>query len=148
MPTSYREQVLAAVFSKLSGLAHFASRRRNHINLLDPKVDYPALVMMDGGDDAEPMDANGRDLLRMRVDVAVAVLTKTSAELGPALSEARAQVLKALGADPTLGGLVSQVRYRGATDPDYADQLGQPAEAVMTLTFLIDAPESAADPYL
>ncbi len=143
---SHRENVLEALFAKLFGLVWFKSRRRNWINMLDPKDDYPALVLFDGGDDLDEYSPVQNEA-RLRADVFVAVRTATPEELGPALSEARARVIQALGADPHLGGLVSQVRHVATTDPDYADQIGQPPEASMTLALTITTLEGVADPY-
>lgn len=144
MTLSARETVLAAFYALLGDIADVKRFRMPAFEL--SVDDLPAVVMIDGGDEAAD-DQVGALQLGQRVAVVGAVSSATADGLGPALSDMRARIRAALGADPTLGGLAKLVRYQSTDDPVVVTESGFDPYAVLSLDYLIEFDEGEFDPY-
>ena len=151
MPTSVREQILTAFFGLFTSLSEFPTKIRNPNYVFEPS-DLPALAQFDGG--AGPLGGDdvssgisGVMRMALRVNVTVGVRSATLEALGPDISAARASVISAVGADPTLGGLVNYIRYDGEEDPILLVEPGAPPAGEVTINFAIIHTEAELDPY-
>ena len=151
MAISVREQALAAFFNLFTGLSAYPIKKRMP-NWLISSGDLPALVQIDGG--ASPLSGDdvssgisGVMRLALRVTVVVGLKATSTDDLGAALSAARADILAAVGADPTLSGLAEHVRWDGDEDPVPLIEEGGPPNAVFAVNFLIIMTEAELDPF-
>ena len=142
MPTSIREQVLAAVAARLGTIGGVTVER----NRVEPVTAFPALVMIDGGHTVTEENA-GLKLYASRFDVEGYVQTTTAAELGPSLSDLYAKTVAALMADRTLGGVAIDVREGELRDPEIDRTPGHAPHAAFSLAFEVDYTTRPADPY-
>jgi hypothetical protein len=151
MPTSVREQALVAFFDLFSGLSAYRLKKRmpNWLIAID---ELPALVQIDGG--ASPLGGDdvssgisGVVRMALRVTVVAGLRSLSTDALGADLSAARADILAAVGADPTLGGLVEHVRWDGDEDPIPLVEEGAPPHAIFAINFLIIHTEAELDPF-
>ena len=136
-----REQVLAAFFARLQGLAN-VSVERNRNREVAPEM-MPALVLLDGSQRRQ--DESGLARYVAEADVEGYVLAASDAALGPALNDLYARTVIAALADPTLGGVSIDVRG-GALDVMIVRESGKPA-AGFSLTFEIEFFAAPADPF-
>ena len=136
-----REQVLAAFFARLQGLAG-VTVERNRNREVTPEM-MPALVLLEGGQRRQ--DETGLARYVAEADVEGYVLAATDAALGPTLNDLYARAVVAALADPTLGGLAVDVR-EGALDVMIVRESGKPA-AGFSLTFEIEFFAAPADPF-
>ena len=142
MPTSIREQILAAFLAQLQAIANVTAER----NRVEPVEAFPSLLMIDGGQSVTDENA-GLKLHVLRVEVEGYVSTATSAELGPALSDLHGQTVLALMADRTLGDLAIDLREGELRDPEIDRTQGHRPFAAFSLAFEIDYFTDPDDPY-
>jgi len=142
MPTSIREQILAAFLARLQTIANVTVER----NRVEPVADFPSLLMMDGGQSVTE-ENTGLKLHALRVEVEAYVGGATAAELGPALSDLHARAVLALMADRTLGDLAIDVREGELRDPEIDRTQGHRPFAAFSLAFEIDYFTDPSDPY-
>lgn len=145
--TDRRELVLAAAFAVLEGIDAIAGLKtfRNPEFELEAH-DLPAVVQVDGGDDVLEENA-GEYLLGQRFAVVVTASGVDGKDVGRKLSAMRANVRKALGADPTFGGLARRVVYAGSADPVTVTDAGAAPYGAMAVHFVADFTEDEADPF-
>jgi hypothetical protein len=144
-PLDRREEALAAALAVLKGIPGTALCER----LPDFRValdELPALVMLDGEDEAEPR-LTGTMQVATRFAVVAACQAADRFALGAALNGWRGRVRAALGADKTLGGRVSVVAYEGCGEPAALDEEGSGPYGALPLLFRIDRFEGEFDPY-
>ena len=142
MPTSIREQILAAFLARLQTIANVTVER----NRVEPVEAFPSLLMMDGGQSVSEENA-GVKLHALRVDIEGYVSAATAAELGPALSDLHGQIVLALMADRTLGDLAIDLREGELRDPEIDRTQGHRPFAAFSLAFEIDYFTDPNDPY-
>jgi len=142
MSTSIREQVLAALESRLGTVAGVTVER----NRVESVTEFPALVMIDGGHTVTD-ENTGLKLYRLRIDVEGYVEATTAAELGPALSDLYAKAVAALMADRTLGGIAIDVHEGELRDPEIDRTQGHGPHAAFSLAFEVDYATNPTDPY-
>lgn len=106
----------------------------------------PCAGVFDGSESAE--DVNAHDML-VRMNVAVELLTiqptltAALSDLNDLLGKLRATI----GANQTLGGAVTRVRYAGCDEPQPVDLSASPCEATLEVQFEVERLESHASPY-
>lgn len=110
-----REQALARFYATWSAGLDDVETQRTVDAAMDPDR-LPAAIQMDGGHQRAARDARV-DQMTGRVTVGLFVTAATGAELPQALNALYARVVRPLMADPTLDGLVSDVRELGLSDP-------------------------------
>ncbi len=142
MPTSIREQILAAFLVRLQTIGNVTVER----NRVEPVEEFPSLLMMDGGQSVTEENA-GVKLHSLRVELEGYVSAATSAELGPALSDLHGQTVLALMADRTLGDLAIDVREGELRDPEIDRTQGHRPFAAFSLAFEIDYFADPNNPY-
>jgi len=142
MPTSIREQILAAFLVRLQTIGNVTVER----NRVEPVEEFPSLLMMDGGQSVTEENA-GVKLHSLRVELEGYVSAATSAELGPALSDLHGQTVLALMADRTLGDLAIDLREGEFRDPEIDRTQGHRPFAAFSLAFEIDYFTDPSDPY-
>ena len=142
MPTSIREQILAAFLARLQTIANVTVER----NRVEPVEEFPSLLMMDGGQSVTEENA-GVKLHALRVEVEGYVGAATAAELGPALSDLYGQTVLALMADRTLSDLAIDLREGELRDPEIDRTQGHRPFAAFSLAFEIDYFTDPSDPY-
>ena len=142
MPTSIREQILAAFKARLDTISGVIVER----NRVEPVTTFPTLIMIDGGQTLSEENA-GLKLYALRVDVEGYVQGVATADLGPALSDLYAQTVKSLMADRTLGDLAIDVREGEMRDPEIDRTQGHSPFAAFSLAFFIDHFTDPNDPY-
>lgn len=116
MASSIREQVLAAAFAAVSGLAGLTVARRNPHVEWEPD-DMPALAFLDGG-----MTLNeafsGQEEWHLDFEIQVWVTGRDDAAVTAAVDARLVEIVNALKADIALGGLVSDLQLQQMTEPD------------------------------
>ena len=142
MPTSIREQILAAFFVRLQTIANVTVER----NRVEPVETFPVLLMIDGGQTVTEENA-GIKLHALRVEVEGYVGAATAADLGPPLSDLHGQTVLALMADRTLGDLAIDLREGELRDPEIDRTQGHRPFAAFSLAFEIDYFTDPSDPY-
>lgn len=144
MPQTVRETVLDGVEAVLAGIPGYQVLRLPSYAI--GADDMPALILIDGGDDVT--DRLTAELsLELRFAVVCAVTGDDGHELARNASQARGQVLAALGADPTLNGLVELVRYLGSDDPAVSNDPGETPYAAYALQWAVEYGEAEGNPY-
>ena len=148
---SIREQALAAFFNRFAGLTEYPLRKRMPNWLIDVN-DLPALVQLDGGSsplggDDVSSGISGIVRIALRVSIVIGINASNTDVLGPELSKARADVLKAALANPTLDGIVEHVRWDGDEDPVTLLEEGSPPHAILAINFVIIHTEAELDPF-
>ncbi|AWJ86324.1 hypothetical protein TSH58p_22680 (plasmid) [Azospirillum sp. TSH58] len=149
MPTSVREQVLAAFETLLGSVtapnvpgtfAVYRGRRK-----AVPETNLPALVMQASIISQDQFNAGVvRNLERVAVSALVKETTDTA--LDQALADVSAAVQKAVEADPTLGGLVVDTNLSEADQATANDEgIGGIGEAF--LAFTVEFWTRPGDPY-
>jgi hypothetical protein len=164
MPTSIREQALAAFKSQLDAVTGMASITRDDYGQTAPGS-LPALIMVDGGqsrtialgNDSGQSGAAGSDrdgevfgqeTYTARVAVYGYVDAADSTALGAAISDLYAKVVQAVLADPYLDGSAQYLR-------EAADSLSDPEinlegvlpTAVFAIHFEIEFVTKSGDPF-
>lgn len=151
MPVPIREQALAAFFNLFNGLTAYPLKVRMTNQVL-PVAAMPYLLQLDGGsgplsgDDASS-GYSGVVRVGLRVSVVIGVRPRDPTELSTLLSQGRADVIKAVMANPTLGGLVDNVRWDGEDDPVQSDEAGAPPHGIFSINFVIVHTEAELDPF-
>jgi hypothetical protein len=164
MPTSIREQALAAFKSQLDAVAGMASITRDDYDQTVP-ASLPALIMVDGGQSrtidlgngsgqsgatgsGHDGEVFGQEAYTARVVVHGYVDAADSAALGAAISDLYAKVVQAVLADPYLGGAAQYLR-------EAADSLSDPEinlegvlpTAVFAVHFEVEFVTKSGDPF-
>jgi hypothetical protein len=142
MPTSIREQILAAFLVRLQTIANVTVER----NRVEPVEVFPSLLMIDGGQSVTEENA-GFKFHALRVDIEGYVGAATSLQLGPALSDLHGQTVLALMADRTLGDLAIDLREGELRDPEIDRTQGHRPFAAFSLAFEVDYFTDPSDPY-
>jgi|APSaa5957512535_1039671.scaffolds.fasta_scaffold70524_3 hypothetical protein len=142
MPTSIREQILAAFLVRLQTIANVTVER----NRVEPVEVFPSLLMIDGGQSVTE-ENSGFKLHALRVELEGYVSAATAAELGPALSDLHGQTVLALMANRTLGDLAIDLREGELSDPEIDRTQGHRPFAAFSLAFEIDYFTDPSDPY-
>ncbi len=144
MPTTVREQCLAAFYTVLSGIAGVTTYRNRRREV--PHAAMPAFVQVDGGHDEPSDDNSGRTTYQLQVSVEGFVTADTDALLGPALSDHHGKLVSAVLADRTLGGLAIDVR-EGPMVADLDRSEGSAPAMAFNCTFTVDYWTVPGDPY-
>lgn len=139
-----RERVMEMLLGALDD-PWFLTVTRNDLRALDPAA-LPALVVLDGGEEVDELDPVTKRV-RLRVEVIGVGRAATAAELGPLMSDMRARILVMVTRDRTLRGAVSMVAHTATSDPVISEADGQPPEAAIGVTLVLDYFEAAADPW-
>lgn len=137
-----RERVIDAVVAQLVD-PWFRCRGRNDLRAVPPDQ-FPALIVLDGGDDVDEIDPF-TNRVKMRIDLVAICRADDPETLGRELSEARARILTCLFRDRTLGGVASWVSHVGTADPVISDDEGQPPEGALTVSVAVEYLESTED---
>lgn len=140
--TAIIEQIFAAVHTKLGEIAG-GTTDRNRTSTSSAK-ECPLRILYDGDEDLRD-NYSGRDEWTALADVEVLVTGDTDAELGPAVNAEVDSVVKKLLADPTLGGLATDVRHVAREREPLIDDSGD-RMMVVVLTFEIDYATAEGDP--
>ena len=140
-----REQVLAAIKTALDAVlpGRVERNRTKEVNL---KTETPRLVMLDGGHELRE-DQTGEDEYRLSVDVDIYAAARSDAELGPALNTLWAEVVKALQADLSLGGLTQDIRQADMSDPEVLKESGAPPAITAQVSFDVFFATAERDPF-
>lgn len=146
MALAIREQILAALATRLAGIAGVGSFARNRDDDLPPGA-LPALVLIDGGQSRQD-DLVGAMQYELRVTVGLyaAGAGIDGAAAGAALTEIYAKTVETVALDPTLGGLASWVTERNLSDPVMVSEDGVAPFMAADLEFLIVFETAEADP--
>lgn len=146
MSLSVREQVLAALFDRLSALKP-AAVKEVYRNRRKPIADQnlPALVMQDGGQSV-PEELAGYTEYLLSAEIEGYVKAASDEDLGPAVSALYAATLAALMADRTLGGLAVDM-IEGDVGIDLDRDLGSSPAGAFLLTVSVRFWTKPADPY-
>ena len=150
MALSVREQILAAIATRLgtvSGVVAVVRNRRNDLNI----EEFPGLVVLDGGHQAADDENAGftRYILTVQVEGYVGAVNSVQlaeADLGPAISALYASSLAVLMADRTLGGLAVDL-HEGALDVAIDREDGHPPAGGFMLEIIVDYFTKTADPF-
>lgn len=143
--TAVRETVLAAFKTQLAanvgGVPVFRNRK-------DAITDPPALVIEDGGQTRDDSNsAEDRYKLRVRVWAYLEAADGQDGEnVGAAISEMHATIVKAITADATLGGACEFVTEADMEDPDWDPDPGTRDNASFAVNFTIDFVTRTGDP--
>lgn len=141
---SRRERIVQALVGRIESSGWFESVFRGDPAAVEV-ARMPAAIVQDGGDASVELSPVHRRL-SMRVSVDVVVRGTDHAVALSAIAEARARVLEVI-AEPTLGGLASEVQYEGCTDPAGAETPGRPPELTSRLSLVVEYLEDRADPW-
>jgi hypothetical protein len=145
MTLSRREHVLSTFFGLFAPLSTSYPTIARMPNWAIAFEHLPCIVQMDGG--ATKLEAVGPSwVLDLRIYVAVGVRSTTDDQLGPDLSEARAEVLELVAANNTLNGLADFARWEADEDPDTVLRAGAPPHGVLWLHFGVIYAEAIMDP--
>lgn len=147
MPTSLREQALAAFFTRLQTIAGVTTFARNPTREFDTFDELPAVIQFDGGEAEGEPQMTGVLVLNTQVTALVWVRAATQTTIGQTVNDYAARVRQAMGGDPTLGGLALFVRYDGCDDPVLLTEEGAPPTASMGMSFVIERQEAELNPY-
>lgn len=145
MPTPVREQVLAAIKVKLAAIAGIAGLvvERNR----DAEVQsFPTLVIVDGDMAADNSINSASTQYEMEVIVEGYVVASEYESLGMAVSTLQAEVVKALTADYTLGGIAFDINEM-QTSVDVNRNDGQSPAAFFATVFIAQFHTKQGDPY-
>lgn len=146
MTDSIRELILAAFFTKISGVSGVTAYRNRDTGV--PEDSLPAVVQRDGG---MTRDYDGINELRVSVgiDVECYVDAATDALLGAAMSDLYARVTQAALSDRTLGGLAIDVIEADEMMSDPVIDYGSTDKpnAAFTLFFVVSFSVNPGDPY-
>jgi hypothetical protein len=119
MSADLRESVLARLADILAGVSDFLTVARNLDEL--PETKRPCAILIDG-DEVRTPDTQGRNGQPIMIDmspvVSIGVSADDPADVGPAVSSLRAQVIKAVLFDAqlyTILGANGRIIYDGAT---------------------------------
>jgi hypothetical protein len=141
--TPIREQIFAALKATLEGVPGFTVLRNPRREVRDNQM--PALVLFDGGQNS-PALWSGAKQFRATASVEIYV-TGPEDDLGAALNEAYAQVVQALEADPTLGGLALHVEEGQTIEPEVPLEEGWAAYMGTAVEFTVTYETAERDPY-
>jgi hypothetical protein len=144
MPITIKEQALAGFDAQLRVMTGVNFFGRNFYDTL-AEAELPAIIMFDGADEVLESPAG---VLFISQGVAVeARFNATSPEqCGPRASEWYGNIRAALGANPTLGGLVYKIEFAGADEPAFRAEPG-PSYGRMVVGFVVVRQEAELDPY-
>lgn len=150
MPTSVREQCLAAFFNLFSGLSAYPLKKRMP-NWVIQASELPALVQIDGGANVLSGDDvssgyGGTMRIAIRVSVLAGIRTTSTDDLGAALSAAHAEIVMA-GANKILLAGNAWTQWAGDEDPITLVEQGAPPAAVFPITFTIHTTQAEGDPF-
>lgn len=150
MPTSVREQCLAAFFAQFSGLSAYPLKERMPNWIIQPSS-LPALIQIDGGMDALGGDDvtsgfGGTMRVAIRVTIIAGIRAGSTDELGPALSAAHADILETAANKVLLAGS-AYTRWAGDEDPILLVEQGAPPAAVYPIAFTIHTTQAEGDPF-
>lgn len=140
--TTRRETVLAKVQTVLAGMAG-VTVDRNVDTEIDP-ADMPAAVQFDGGHVVVPRES-GETAYTANFSVQGSVTGANRAAVTAAVDTLYGQIVTALVADPTLGGLVSDVRETAMSDPEFLTDAEAPF-AEFAVDFEVDFETAEHDP--
>jgi hypothetical protein len=107
----------------------------------------PALAMYDGSETGDPLELPDIDHVRMAVSFEVYGSGDDAKTCSIELNRLRALVKSALGADPTLDGLVVRMNYIGCDEAESIDLREGPSDGRMRLNFEVYRLEGSFDPY-
>lgn len=146
MTASTRERALAALFALVDSETWFRLRRRDSVFALDhvEEADFPAVVMVDGGDAAFSR-TNAALTTSIAVYLGVSIRPDINAPLPAKINEARHKLLARLatwidGSELVTENLAVALRYVSMSDPDIDDD-GAP-----TASFVIETRLEIAEP--
>lgn len=149
-----REQCLAAVEATLANLVApgafqaFARVPDWENNSLDLTLG-PALAMFDGSESSDgELEVPNMDYVRLSVSIEIWVQLSSASQTSSELNRLRALVRRALGTEPSLGGMVVDVRYLGCDDPEPLDLRQGPSSGRLRLSYEVHHLEGSYDPYL
>ena len=147
MTTSTRERALAALFAIVDAEPWFRTRERNSVFALDhvEHADFPAVVMVDGGDVAFPR-TNAALTTSAAVYFWVGIRPDINAPLPAQINEARHKLLARLSAWIDGSALVTDdlavaLRYVNMSDPDIDDDGAPLASFSIEMRLEIAEPE-------
>ena len=143
--TPVREQILTALLSRLATVPGVPTGSILR-DPSEPVETVPALVLRDLGEVATP-DFSGEDAYTLSFDVEIYAGGNDDAASLAALSGLRAQVDKALAADPTLGGRVRRLEPRDEPPPTPGNVDGHPNIRAAARGYEIDYATREGDPF-
>jgi hypothetical protein len=137
MPASKAEQVLDALKALLETVPHAIAECNS---VLPEKIPDGGLIILRDGDPGEPEQALGgfgSTYYQHAVEIEVYVEDGDAINRDAAFDDLLQQIGVALGADPTLGGLVFGMTY-GRPEPAIEAVAGAPAIKTATLIVTVD----------
>ena len=144
MALSIRERVHQALLTTLQAALGAASVERNREVPVE-LTRTPFVVLLDGAEVSDDMLAWGSRFVTATPSLEGYTGSTTQAATGTDSNALLAQVLTALCADPTLGGLAFDLRP-GAMTPDILRAPGFPPGAAFTLELTVEYWTSQTDP--
>lgn len=147
MTASTRERALAALFALVDSEKWFRLRRRDSVFALDhiEEADFPAVVMVDGGD-AAFQRSNAALTTSITVYFGVSIRPDISAPLTAKINEARHKLLARLAtwiddSELVTSNLAVALRYVSMSDPDIDDDGAPVASFSIEMRLEIQEPE-------
>lgn len=151
MPTPVTEQVIAKIITTLEALRTLTGVPEMHDLLVERNRDtevshFPTIVVVDGNWDPDEDSFHGATVYTMEVGVECYLQAETHAELGRKMSVFHAEVVKAMLADVTLGGLTQNVtELAGFRDLDRT--AGRTPQGGISVNFAVSYWTESGDPY-
>ncbi len=140
---SIREQALAAIAIKLDAIAAYGFKRNPDRPI--EAADVPIIVQLDGASRMAPVQFTGSS--RYLGKVAIEIYVKAT-PLGPTVNAGAREVVKALLADITLGGVVVDLREVSAGATEILSEQGSGSFALAAIAFEFDYWTAETDPEL
>jgi hypothetical protein len=144
MTATRRAVVLAVVGTALAGMADVQAFNGRDTDIA--ATEMPAVVLRDGGHDVRD-GISGEASYTLAFTVEGFVTGTDEAAIAAAVDDLYGKVVKALVADPTLGGEASDVRHVSMSAPDPLTEDQDAPYAVIELDFEVDFETAENDPY-
>lgn len=145
--TDVREAILQRLHAIAGEIDGVLTHDRNVAVIEDGAVKLPAVVVLDGDEEANPNDPRGRSpMIKRRVEMTphlLVVVGATPAQVGPELNTLRERIMVAVLSDTVLQSLVLNrigIRYDGMASP--RDEMGRMVlsqrHVRFTFTYILD----------
>lgn len=147
MAETCREQIVAAVVTRLSAIAGVANLTVERDRDLPSEDDTLPLVVVTEGDEAPVPLFLGEDAFDLQVIVEGAATAETVALASSAVATLRAKVEQALMADFTLGGLARDLRPADEDTPQRLDFASEAPTKGFSRAYVITYATREGDPF-
>ena len=144
MAETRREKVLAAVKTALEGMSGVNVYRNRAADVLPGEM--PAVVQLDGGHEVVPRNT-GETPYTLEFTVQGYATAADDDALTAAVDGLYGEVVAALVADPTLGGIASDVREVAMSAPEFLREDQEAPFAAFAVDFEVDFETAETSPY-